>query len=364
MRICFLGPANNRHIEKWCKYFVSRQHEVHVVSLVEGSIESVVVHYINTGASSGDSDIKKLKYLFSFRKVKKIIDNLAPDVVSVHYATSYGLLAALTVHKKYYLSIWGLDIYDFPKRGYFHRKLLEYSLNKAPVLLSTSKAMAEEASKYTNKTFYITPFGVDIKLFNPNKRKRADNDCRFVIGNIKTLEDKYGIDYLLKAAALFNKKNPDVMFEVRIGGKGSKEYEYKALSKELGIENIVTWLGFISQEKVAEEWANMDLAVVYSSSSSESFGVSAVEAESCGVPVIVSDVPGLMEATKPNFSSLVVKRKSEIDLSAAIEKLYLSKELRTEMGQNGREYVIENYEFNSCFEYIEKIFESKVHGIN
>ena len=357
MRICFVGPANNRHIEKWCKYFVSKHHEVHVVSLVEGSIESVVVHYVNTGISPRDSDIKKLKYLLYPQKVKKIIKNISPDIISVHYATSYGLLVALALQKGYFLSVWGSDIYEFPKRSFLHKEILKFSLRKASILLSTSKAMAEEASKYTNKEFYITPFGVDINLFNPDKRNRAQDDNKFVIGNIKTLDPKYGIDYLLKAAALFHKKHPECHFEVRIGGKGPAEEEYKKLAESLGIKEIVTWLGYISQENVAQEWANMDIAIVYSSAS-ESFGVSAVEAESCGIPVIISDVPGLMEATLPNVSSLVVKRKSEKDLAETIEKLYFSKERRNKMGKAGRKYVVEKYEINYCFEYINNIFNN------
>ena len=74
------------------------------------------------------------------------------------------------------------------------------------------------------------------------------------------------------------------------------------------IDSIVKWLGFISQEDAAKEWANMDIGIIPSVSDSESFGVSAVECQACGVPVIISDIPGLEESTCPGKSSLVVPR--------------------------------------------------------
>lgn len=49
--------------------------------------------------------------------------------------------------------------------------MLQFSLNRATQIFSTSRAMAKEAAKYTSKDFVITPFGVDCKLFSPNKTK-------------------------------------------------------------------------------------------------------------------------------------------------------------------------------------------------
>ena len=142
---------------------------------------------------------------------------------------------------------------------------------------------------------------------------------------------------------------------MRIAGKGSHEDEYKQLAKDLGINDITTWLGFIPQEQAAEEWANMDVGIVASTLDSESFGVSAVEAQACGTPVIISDVPGLMEATYPEHTSIVVKRKDEKALADAIVKLYNEYSLRIKMGINGRCFVAEQYEIDHCFKKIERL---------
>lgn len=360
MKICFIAPVNNYHTVKWCNWFAGRGHNIHVVSFVPGEIENAIVHYINPGVGTQDNYVKKIKYLFQFKKVKKIVEEIHPDIINVHYATSYGTVAALAQLSNYVLSVWGSDVYDFPKKGFLYRKMLCYSLRRATTLFSTSKAMAEEASQYTDKRFEITPFGVDMELFSPQKRRNKqepEKNIDFTIGTIKALTPKYGIDYLLKAAAIVKRIEPEMPLKIRIGGKGPNELEYRVLAKSLGIEDIVTWLGFIPQEQVALEWANMDIGIVFSSSSSESFGVSAVEAEASGVPVIISDVPGLMEATSPDLTSIVVERKNTEALAEAIIRLYHDPDLRKKMGAEGRRYAKNNYELNMCFEKVENIFK-------
>ena len=354
MKICFVAPANNYHTKKWAGWFSSHGHEVHVISFTKSEIPNVSVHYINTGAEANASYLKKLNYLRNGKEIRNLIKMIKPDIINAHYATSYGTAMALSKVHPYIVSLWGSDVYDFPQKNIFYKKMLEYCLKKADYLFSTSKAMAQEASKYTDKKCYITPFGVDMNLFNPNKRVRK-NDGKFIIGTVKALNPKYGIDTLLKAAAIVFQEHPEYKLEVRIAGRGEDADNLKKLAKNLKINSIVKWLGFISQEEAANEWANMDIGVT-SSSSSESFGVSAVECQACQVPIIISDVPGLKEATNPGESSIVVSRKDARALADAIEKLHDDPNLRKKMGENGRKYISNNYEIDDCFRNVENIF--------
>ena len=354
MKICFIGPADSVHIVKWCKWFSEHGHEIHVISFTAGEIPYATVHLIKLHINTDGNDFGKLKYLFTGRQIRKNLSKIQPDIVNVHYASSYGTAVALSGINNYVLSVWGTDIYDFPKKSFFHKVLLKYSLKEARYLFSTSQAMADEAAKYTNKHFEITPFGVDINLFSPQKRDRKDND--FVIGTVKALSNKYGIDYLLKAAAIIRDIEPEIPLKMRIAGRGPDEKQFRELAVNLGINDIVSWLGFITQEQAAAEWANMDVAIVYSSAS-ESFGVSAVEAQSCACPVIVSDVPGLMEATKPGKTSIVVSRCKEEELAETIIELYKNDEKRKQLGECGRAFVTQSYEMNSCFLQVEAFFQ-------
>lgn len=353
MTICFLAPSNSAHTKKWCEYFASQGHEVHVISFCDEEIEGVHLHYVSTGANAGVGDVQKLKYLLQAGKVRRIVKEIGPDIVNAHYATSYGTVAALAGLKNSIVSVWGSDIYVFPKKSPLHRLLLKFSLARASHLFSTSKAMAEEASQYTGKPFEITPFGVDMALFSPEKRSRTDAGD-FVVGTVKSLSPAYGIDVLLKAAAIVKREYPQIPLKVRIAGRGPCEEAYRELALQLGLQETVTWLGFIPQEQAAVEWANMDAAVICSNS--ESFGVSAVEAQSSGCPVIISDIPGLMEATKPGTTSIVVHRQDECAVAEALVRLYEQETLRKEMGTAGRAYVEEHYELKACFQKVEALF--------
>lgn len=352
MKICFIAPASNYHTQKWCKYFVEQGHEVHVVSFQQGDLPGVTQHWIDTGAGVGDSDVGKLKYLTQGRKLKKCIETIQPDILNVHYATSYGTAAALAGIKHYVLSVWGSDIYEFPRKSIIHKWMLKYSLFAAERIFSTSQAMADEANKYTKKDITITPFGVNMELFHPQKRDKVHES--FVIGTVKSLAHVYGIDVLLKATKRITECRPDIPLQVRIAGKGPQAEELCRLAKDLGIEKLVHWLGFISQEQAAYEWANMDIGVV--PSRAESFGVSAVEAQACGRPVIITDIPGLKEATEPGKTSVVIDVEDVEGLAQAVIHLYDHQDELERMGKYGRTSVEQRFELNACFRHIENCF--------
>lgn len=352
MKICFLAPANNYHTKKWCEYFISKGYQVEVISFTEGNIEGANVHFIDCKVNTNDTDLKKIKYLFKCKKVKNIINKMQPDIINAHFATSYGMIAALTVPNNFICSVWGSDVYAFPKKSFIHKVYLKYLLKKAKCIFSTSKSMAKEINKYTNKKIYITPFGVKMDLFNPNKRIQINNE--FTIGTLKPLEDKYGIDLIIKAVSMVNSKRPGINIKLKIAGQGSKEEEYKKLAIKEDVN--VEWLGFITQENVAYELANMDAAIFLSKF--ESFGVAIIETQACGIPVIVSNVPGFNETTIPNKTSIMVERNNLEEIENAIIYLYDNPTKRKQMGTLGREYVLENYEYEKCFNNIEDLFLS------
>ena len=355
MKICFIGPANSIHIVKWCTWFIDKGHEAHIISFLPGMIPGATVHQIDTKADPKGRDLGKARYLLHARQVKKLIRMIKPDVINAHYATSYGLVTALSGIRNYTLSVWGSDIYSFPKKSPLHRALLKYSLKKAKWLFSTSQAMADEASKYTDKQFEITPFGVDADLFSPLKRSEGERR-EFVVGTVKALADQYGIQYILEAVAEI-KKQGDIPIQLRIAGKGPEEDHYRQMAQNLGIEDITTWLGFISQQEAAAEWANMDAGII--PSVHESFGVAAIEAQACGTPVVISDVPGLMEATRPGVTAMVTPRKDSHSIALAIRELYEDQDKRRRMGQAGVEFVKDTYELNACFRRIEELLEER-----
>ena len=354
MKICYLADINSAHTHKFLNYFVKKGYDIHVISLGKGEYNGVKVHSldIEDNVMKGKSEKGKVGYLKKIKKVKELINEIKPEILHAHYASSYGLLGALANYHPYIISVWGSDVYDFPIKSPIHKMIIKYNLKKADYILSTSNVMKKETEKYTNKEIKVTPFGVDINKFYPNK---VESD-EIIIGTIKTLEEKYGVQYLVKAFKQVKEENKDLDIKLRIGGKGSQEDYLKNLCRELNIENDVTFLGFVKPDDVIKEFQRFDISVFPSTLDSESFGVAAVESEACGTPVIVSNVGGLMESTKPNETSLVVEKKSVEDLAEKLNILVRDKDLRIKMGKAARKFVEDNYSLEKNFEYINKIY--------
>lgn len=363
MKICYLSDINSVHTHKWIKYFKNKSYDIHVISLSSGEYEGVTVHSLEIDESlvKQKADLGKLEYIKKIKRVKELVKEIKPDILHAHYATSYGLLGALANYHPYVISVWGADVYDFPIKSFIHKSLLKYNLKKSDYIFSTSNVMKKETQKYTDKKIIVTPFGVDTNKFIP-KVDNQEKKNEIIIGTIKTLEAKYGIEYLIKAFAKVKDNNKNLKIKLRIGGKGSQEKYLKNLCAELGIENDVSFLGFLKETEVIHELQNFDMAVFPSTLDSESFGVAAVEAEACGIPVIVSDVGGLMESTKPNVTSLIAKKKSVDSLFNEIEKLIRNKELRVHMGSAARKFVEENYSLSNNFNDVDLIYKDILMG--
>lgn len=354
--ICYLADASNPHTIKWCNYFKSKGYDIHVISLNDGQIEGVKVHNFsfNVKELKNESPFKKIKYITAIGKIKKLVKEINPDILHAHYASSYGLIGSLLNYHPYVISVWGTDIYDFPNGGIIQKKIIQHNLKKADYIFSTSQDMARETSKYTDKKIYITPFGVDMKFFKPNKELKP-KDNTFTVGTIKTLEKKYGIDYLIKGFKIAKESKPNINLKLKIAGSGSQTFNLKELVEELDLKDSVEFLGRIPLNEVSNIFNTFDIAAF--PSLRESFGVAAVEAQACGVPVIVSNVGGHPEVVINGESGIIVECESSKQVGEAILKLLDNEELRRDMGIKGRKFIQENYEVNSNFRDIENIYK-------
>jgi len=289
-------------------------------------------------------DYNKPKILQIFL-LKSLIKEFNPDIIHAHYASSYGLLGALSGFKPFVLSVWGSDIFEFPKKSFLHKMIIKFNLYKADKILSTSNIMAQEIKLYTNKDVEITPFGIDITHFKKLEEKKT-LDKSIVIGTVKSLETIYGIEYLIKAFKILIDKYPKSDLRLLIVGKGSQEKQLKQLVKALNIVNQVEFIGFISHQNIVTYLNMIDIFV--SVSLSESFGVSALEANACEKPVIATKVAGFNEVIVDGVTGILVSPQDELGTYLALEKLYIDKDLAYKMGKNGRDRVkkLYNWKYN------------------
>lgn len=288
-----------------------------------------------------DGNLLKLYYLSSFPNLRKLARVFKPDIIHSHYASSYGLLGAMCGFHPFLISVWGNDVFDFPKKSWFHKRLFRYILAKSDQIFSTSHKMANEANLYTKKRIEVIPFGVDPNLFFPLKGKNCFNEGDIIIGTVKSLEINYGLEYLIKAFKVLYYKYPLLPIRLLIVGGGSLEKKLKEESNDLIQRGVAVFTGHIPYNKISEFHNMIDIAVF--PSISESFGVSIIEASACSKPVVISDVGGMPEVIENNITGIKVTPANVNQLVWAIERLILDENLRLKMGENGRELVKKNF---------------------
>ncbi len=357
MKIFILSDSNSIHTKRWVKSLAKRGINVFLFSLYKNlnddywGYENLQVY--GCYERLGESFSRKMSYLFVLGRIKQKIKEFKPNIVHAHYASSYGLLGALCNFQPYIVSVWGSDVYDFPNTNWFTRQMLKYTLKKADRILSTSHVMAKETCKYTNKRIIITPFGVDVNRF---KNLHIERKNKFVVGNVKTLSPKYGIDILIKAFKIVVQRNPCVDVELIIVGDGPNRIEYEELVIKLGLEKKVRFEGKVLNEKLPEYYNRFSLSVFASVLNSESFGVVAVEAMACECPVITSDADGFTEVVKDGETGLIIPKRDVEATANAIQRFIDHPELREEMGKKGRERVLELYDWEKNVDTMIKIY--------
>jgi glycosyltransferase involved in cell wall biosynthesis len=340
MKVLLLAPSKSIHTHKWALYYKENGIQVKVVTFSD--------HYSEENAKEVDTEILpkklpgKLSYFASVPSLRKIIREFKPTVVHAHYVSSYGLVGALTGFQPFFLSVWGRDIFQFPQKSTLNKKMVQFTLNKSEMVFSTSHVMAYETNLYTNKSVFVTPFGVDLTRFKPMSEIKS-SDMK-IIGTVKALSDKYGIGDLIRAFAIVKEKSTEQL-KLLIVGDGPQKEEYEKLVKDLGISDCTTFTGKIPNTEVPSYINKMHIFAVPSTENSESFGVAAVESMACGVPVVVSDVGGLPEVVRNGVTGYVVPKESPNQLAEKFLFLLENELVRQEMGHNGIKHVKENYDW-------------------
>ncbi len=369
MKILLLADPGSIHTEKWVKSLCEHGVTIYLFGLSSykendyyGINNLIVESFEITNKlrnKSKNGSFQKFKYLRVIPRLKSIIKSFQPDLVHSHYASSYGFLGALLNFHPFIVSVWGEDIYSFPKISYLHKKIIEFNLRKADRILSTSHVMAVETAKYTKKKIEITPFGIDVNVFF-NDRKSNPSQLPIVIGTVKSLEKKYGIDYLIKSFKIVLKNNPTIPLKLLIAGEGTEYKNLLDLVKDLNLEEFVFFSGKIPHSEVPIFLNTLDIYSALSILDSESFGVAIVEASSCELPVLVSNVGGLPEVVDDKITGFIVPPKDEKSAAAILSKLILDKDLRITLGKNGREKVQKKYKWEDNVKTMLSIYDSLI----
>lgn len=172
---------------------------------------------------------------------------------------------------------------------------------------------------------------------------------------IRRFPDLRGKRILLFLSRLHYKKQPDVVIKafhkisamddrlvLVIAGSGDYQYlsELQTLARELGISDRVIFTGLLNAIAVREAMCAAYIFVL--PSLQENFGIAVAEAMAAGCPVIVSEQVNLAAEIRSANAGIVCKSDIE-ETAAAMQRLINDNKLRTDMGANGRELILNKF---------------------
>ncbi len=284
MRICYFGDAESIHIIRWCLHFKKLGHEVHLISYKTAGIDGVHVYPVY------DSNIQvqggNWKVMLTVPKVKALLRKIKPDILHAHYATSYGVVAALSGFHPLVITTLGSDVLISPKKSRMYRILLRYALGKADWITAMAEHMKLAMTDMGVKPekISIVPFGIDPLIFNPEGRKTNKN--KFIITSTRTFGPIYYVENIIKAVAQLKGTIPGIF--LNLIGDGNLRPDLEKLVVDLGLENEVNFFGMVPQTFIADVLKTSDLFV--SLSSSDGNNISLNEAMACGVFSVVTRI--------------------------------------------------------------------------
>jgi glycosyltransferase involved in cell wall biosynthesis len=137
-------------------------------------------------------------------------------------------------------------------------------------------------------------------------------------------------------------------------GDGPYRSELELLARSLGVAGRVTFLGAVSQrEKVA---ALNQAQVAVAPSPKEGWGLTVIEANACGVPVVASRSPGLIESVREGETGILVPHGDEVALADGLIRLLTDRDLRLKQAKAAVAWA-STFDWETCYRESRAVME-------
>jgi glycosyltransferase involved in cell wall biosynthesis len=319
----FIGGIENRlhHVCRW----LGKEHEVFVLtSRLPGTEEREEMdNYTVIRLPSRYLNIYNPPYV-RISKVREALDELAPDIVDLHYRWAGSLTK-------------GVLGYDGPKVYTCHNTLGE------------GVGLTHYASELNDRMFlrHLDQFDRVVCVSDYMKRDVAARG--FSEDRLQTIYNGVDIpeaacmdgDYILSLGRLVRLKGLDTLIkamqrtecQLRICGEGPERRNLEKLSQRLGLTDRIDFMGWISEEEKRRMLCECRMFAI--PSLHEAYGMVAAEAMSYGKPVLASNTGGLPEVV--GDAGILVPPQDEKALAEAINALDHDAEKRLTLGRAARE---------------------------
>lgn len=270
------------------------------------------------------------------------------DIINTHFVIPSGpsgVFLSKLFNVPIVMSVHGGDIYDpskkwSPHRHFILRKMITWLLGKSDIITAQSNNTKSNTNTYyhPNKEINVIPLGFIIPKFKKTTREELHlSDDDIILISVGRLVKRKGYEYAIEALNKLHRHN----LKYLIIGDGPEEENLKYLVKQLGVENQVEFLGFVSEEKKFQYLSISDIYVL--SSLHEGFGICLLEAMYCGLPIVATNNGGQTDFLIDTENALLLPTKNSDALANQIMELIQNDGLRLQISENNIQKVIDFY---------------------
>jgi glycosyltransferase involved in cell wall biosynthesis len=184
----------------------------------------------------------------------------------------------------------------------------------------------------------VIPCGIDTDFYAPGPVEPEAGTFLYV-GRLKRYK---GIHLILSALGLLRQAGKDCRLVVL--GSGDYEKELRRVTDRLDLSDHVAFEGFVSQERKLH-WLRRAWAAVFPSEK-EGWGLTVIEANACGTPVIASDSDGLRDSVRDGETGILVEHGDIEALAREMARLLEDPRRRADLGSNAMKWA-ENFNWDS-----------------
>ncbi|KAF5055561.1 Glycogen synthase [anaerobic digester metagenome] len=227
--------------------------------------------------------------------------------------------------------------------------LTQKLIDNSKYVTTVSSSVSDELIKYYKiENPVVVGNGVDEKRFHPLKQAPEDDSYLLYVGR---LDYRKGILDLLKAALLLK----DTDLKLLIVGKGPLRHLIEDYINRNELQNV-TLLGQVSGEKLIKLYQNAMIFVF--PSHYEGLPTVLLEAMSCGLPVVVSNIPAHEDVIKDFKNGLFAEKGSPEDICDKINVLIKDESLRQKLGKKARKTIENRFTWDKICDKFEDIYKT------
>ncbi|MBQ6509112.1 MAG: glycosyltransferase family 4 protein [Flexilinea sp.] len=248
--------------------------------------------------------------------LREVFETIRPDVVHSGPLTDCSYLAAKAGLHPHTAMSWGFDLgreIETDPKAYERAK---FALSQADWFLGDCYVELDKAAElgYDRERATIFPWGIDVERFSPDRsalRSEIADGGDFLILSLRTMEPNYDVETVVRAFLSAVRSEPGMRLILLGDGRQMPKLKEIAAADENG--HRISFLGRQPNDMLVDYYRSCDLYV--SASIVDGSSVSLLEAMGCGIPVLMSAIPGNLEWVKDGENGIIFPVGDVEDLS-------------------------------------------------